>query len=117
MARRPRHAAAPREHAPEYSSRVLSLNVTLPTSEHARTRRVCRQAAQQDLDEHQAIEEEIRKFEAEHRLRRCPVVGLTANAMSGDMAACLACGMDAYHTKPVRRAELIEVARKYLEAN
>ena len=35
-------------------------------SQHAQpiSRTGCRQAAQQDLDEHQAIEDEIRKFEA-----------------------------------------------------
>ncbi|MEO8523388.1 MAG: response regulator [Caldimonas sp.] len=38
--------------------------------------------------------------------RRIPIVALTANSLRGDEARCLALGMDAYLTKPVRLSRL-----------
>jgi PAS domain S-box-containing protein len=49
---------------------------------------------------------EIRRFEAEHGLRRCPIVALTAYAAAEEAELCLASGMDAVLTKPLARAEL-----------
>jgi CheY-like chemotaxis protein len=44
---------------------------------------------------------------------RMPVIALTAHAMKGDREECLAAGMDAYLSKPIRTAELDEVLEKY----
>ena len=55
-----------------------------------------------------------RRIEGERKLRRVPIVALTANAMAGDREACLAAGMDAYLAKPFTRALLTETLRTWL---
>lgn len=40
---------------------------------------------------------------------RVRIIGLTANAMSGDEQSCLAAGMDGYLSKPLRSEKLREV--------
>ena len=44
--------------------------------------------------------------------RRLPILALTARAMAGDRERCLAAGMDAYVSKPIRPAELFEAIER-----
>jgi signal transduction histidine kinase/DNA-binding response OmpR family regulator/HPt (histidine-containing phosphotransfer) domain-containing protein len=43
---------------------------------------------------------------------RVPIVALTARALKGDAELCLAAGMDAYITKPLKAAELMSAAER-----
>jgi signal transduction histidine kinase/DNA-binding response OmpR family regulator len=42
-----------------------------------------------------------------------PIIALTAHAMKGDQERCLAAGMDAYISKPIRPRELLEMVGRY----
>lgn len=55
-----------------------------------------------------------RTQEDERGLPRIPIVAMTANAMVGDREKCLASGMDDYMTKPLARAVLDQLLRKWL---
>lgn len=47
-------------------------------------------------------------------LRRCPIIALTANAMSGSREMCMAAGMDDFVTKPFNRATLQAAIERWL---
>ena len=58
---------------------------------------------------------EIRKRE-KLTVRRTPIIALTAHALKEDRERCLAGGMDAYVTKPIRPAELFQVIQNVLQS-
>lgn len=58
----------------------------------------------------------IRQYEAENKLRRTPIIAMTANTMENDKVACLQAGMDDYITKPVVQDGLQQVLARWLSA-
>ncbi|MAZ02017.1 MAG: hypothetical protein CMN56_02655 [Sneathiella sp.] len=59
----------------------------------------------------------IRSIEEETDTDRTPIVGMTAHAMVGDKAKCLAAGMDTYLPKPIDEIELKATVVKYMSGD
>jgi CheY-like chemotaxis protein len=51
---------------------------------------------------------EIRRREAEHHLPRTPIIALTANTMSHQIAEYIAAGMDSHIAKPIEADALFQ---------
>ncbi|MDA8130948.1 MAG: response regulator [Elusimicrobia bacterium] len=64
-----------------------------------------------EMDGFQATRE-IRRLQADDQ-RRIPIIAMTANALKGDKEKCIAAGMDAYISKPVRIEQLAEVIGRW----
>ena len=58
--------------------------------------------------------EATRILRAEPIRCRLPVIALTANAMKSDMDACKAAGMDDFLSKPIERASLVHVLKRWI---
>jgi signal transduction histidine kinase/DNA-binding response OmpR family regulator len=65
------------------------------------------------MDGHE-LARRLRAVEAERRSTRTPIVAVTANAMKGEEARCLAVGMDAYLVKPVSIERLCATLERWL---
>jgi CheY-like chemotaxis protein len=59
----------------------------------------------------------IRALESQRRLKRVPIIALTANAMQQDREECLNAGMDDHLSKPYSRMQMREVLERWLGAS
>ena len=80
--------------------------------EHTRFDAVLMDMQMPEMDGLQATEA-IRARETQQALGRVPIIALTANAMKGDREMCLAAGMDAYLSKPIKSSELKDALDHY----
>lgn len=60
---------------------------------------------------------EIRKLEQQQMRGRLTIVALTASAMAADKERCLAAGMDAYLSKPIKKENILDALKQWLDRN
>jgi CheY-like chemotaxis protein len=60
--------------------------------------------------------EAVLELKADETTRDIPIVGLSAKAMTTDMARADDAGIDGYITKPFRISQVLSVVQKYLSA-
>ena len=60
-----------------------------------------------EMDGH-ALASNIRRLESANGGKRAPIIACTANALSGEVEACFAAGMDDYLAKPVKLMQLLK---------
>ncbi|SMF40081.1 response regulator [Desulfovibrio gilichinskyi] len=58
---------------------------------------------------------DIRKYEHDNNLKSTPIVAVTAHALSENKEKAYSVGCDYFMTKPVRKADLISVIKKFTE--
>ncbi|MCK5096543.1 MAG: response regulator, partial [Desulfobacteraceae bacterium] len=63
------------------------------------------------------VTKKIRTFEKQQRLKRTPILGITANAFSEDRERCLARGMNEQIPKTIDSIKLIAIIEKWAEKN
>ncbi len=63
-----------------------------------------------EMDGYQTIE----RIRRNSRLRRLPIIALTAKAMKGDRERCLEAGASDYLAKPVNTEQLLSALRMWL---
>lgn len=56
----------------------------------------------------------IREYEKQTSKKNCPIVAMTANAMSGDKEKCLEAGMNDFIAKPFRSQDLVQKVNKWI---
>jgi CheY-like chemotaxis protein len=66
-----------------------------------------------DIDGYEATRR-IRKIEAEKKLKRVPIIAMSANVFREDVERCLAAGMDDHTGKPLNIGELLAKLKKLL---
>ena len=57
----------------------------------------------------------IREHEQGNKMKRVPIIALTADAMIGDKEKCLSVGMDDYINKPFREIQISKALDKWLK--
>jgi len=72
----------------------------------------CQMPVMDGYEASQAIREWERTTDGKH----IPIIAMTANALSGDRARCLAAGMDDHIAKPFRREALGATLAKWIRS-